>query len=187
LADEKNNKNEDSEFEIESVNDGGSEASPASIANADAILALQAELDRAKKDYLYLRADFDNYKKSVIKERSDLLKYGSERVFRELLDVLDTFERALQTELTAESIQNYKEGISLTATELLKTLSRFGVTELPCEGLPFDPNVHEALSSEETDATAPGNITRVFKKAYKLHDRVIRPAQVVVAKAPNKN
>ncbi len=154
---------------------------------ADVIIdvdALAAESEKYKNDYLYLRADFDNYKKSIIKERSDLIKYGSERVFTELLEVLDNFERALELKLTPDNIETYKAGIALTAAELRKVLQRFGVQEIESQGLAFDPSLHEALSSEETDNVAPGHITRVFKKAYKLHDRVIRPAQVVVAKEP---
>jgi molecular chaperone GrpE len=175
LGDENDENKPEETFEIIP---GGEESSDSKLA---------AELEKAKKDYLYLRADFDNYKKSVIKERSEMIKFGSERVFCELLGVLDTLDLALQTEVTAETLDKYKEGVSLTANQLLKTMERFGVTEVPCLGAPFDPNTHEALSSEETDATPAGHITRVFKKAYKLHDRVIRPAQVVVAKAPAKS
>lgn len=153
--------------------------------NLDAA-ALVAQNEKLQKDYLYLRADFDNYRKSVIKDRADLMKYGSERVFTELLDVLDNFERALETKLTADTLENYKAGIALTASELRKVLQKFGVQEIECDGAPFDPNIHEALSSEETAERPAGHITRVFKKAYKLHDRVIRPAQVVVAKEVSK-
>lgn len=148
---------------------------------------LAEELAKAKNDYLYLRADFDNYRKSVIKERSDLMKYGSERIVSAVLEVLDNFERALQTELTPETIPVYKEGIELTKNELKNALSKFGVSEVQAEGAPFDPALHEALGSEETDKVPPGHIVRIFKKAYKLHDRVIRPAQVVVAKEPQKS
>lgn len=146
--------------------------------------SLEEALTKAQNDYLYLRADFDNYRKGVIKERAELIRYGSERVFVELLNVLDTFERALTVEITPETVDNFKEGIVLTANELKRTLENFGLKELPSDGVPFDPNIHEALSSEPTDSVPPGHITQVFKKPYKLHDRVIRHGQVVVAKAP---
>jgi molecular chaperone GrpE len=155
-------------------------------ADAPADSALKAELDKCKSDYLYLRADFDNYRKSVIKERSDLIKYGSERLLTDLLDLLDNFDRALSFEVTPENLQSFKEGMDLTRKGFDKMLTKFGVSALESEGQPFDPSLHEALSSEETDKVAPGHIARVFKKAYKLHDRVIRPAQVVVAKEPPK-
>ena len=71
----------------------------------------------------------------------------------------------------------------MTAAELKTVLGRFGVTEVKSEGLPFDPAVHEALGTEESESIAEGHIARVYRSAYKLHDRLIRPAQVVVAKA----
>jgi molecular chaperone GrpE len=143
----------------------------------------KAEAEKFKNEYLYLRAEFENFKKQTIKERSDLRKYGSERLAADLLNVLDIFETALSTEVTAETVQNFRKGIEMTATELRSVLNRHGVSEIPSKGQVFDPALHEALSSEETNESAPGTITQVFKKAYKLHDRVIRPGQVVVAKA----
>ena len=72
----------------------------------------------------------------------------------------------------------------MTASELRAVLTRHGVSEVPAAGAPFDPAIHEALSSEETTSAAPGTVTQVFKKPYRLHDRMIRPGQVIVAKAP---
>lgn len=149
----------------------------------DAVAEAKAEAEKFKNEFLYLRAEFENFKKQVIKERSDLRKYGSERLIADLLNVLDIFETALATEVTPESIQTFHKGIEMTATELRNVLSRHGVAEVQSKGQPFDPALHEALSSEETDAVTPGTVTQVFKKPYKLHDRVVRPGQVVVAKA----
>jgi molecular chaperone GrpE len=110
------------------------------------------------------------------------VKYGAERLIVELLNFLDTFDLALQLPLTNENAGQFKQGIEMTAAELRNVLNRFGVQELDPNGKAFNPAEHEALSSEETDKVEPGHVSRVFKKAYKLHDRVIRPAQVVVAK-----
>ncbi len=146
---------------------------------------LKAALDEVakwKNDYLYLRADFDNYRKSVIKERADLIKYGCERLIIELLGFLDTVDRVLQMQMTPENVEQFRSGFEMTATELKNVLQQFGVKELEAAGQAFNPAEHEAVSSEETDLVPPGHIFRVFKKAYKLHDRLIRPAQVVVAK-----
>lgn len=148
---------------------------------------LKAEIEKSKNDYLYLRAEFDNYKRNVIKERSDQSKYGSERLIVEILGVVDNFERALSTQLTGDQFQNYQKGVEMTAQELKSVLQKFGVQELPTQGQPFDPSIHDALSAEETTEVAEGHVFRVFKKAYKLHDRVVRPAQVVVAKKPTQN
>ncbi len=173
--------------ENDSSNIGGLTGDDSSAANLGQAKELMEQNEKLKNEYLYLRADFDNYKKSVIKERSDIIKYGSERVFNELLEVLDNFERALQTQVNPENINTFKTGVELIAAEMKKMLQRFGVQEIECQGVAFDPSVHEALSSEETTEIQPGHVARVFRKAYKLHDRVIRPAQVVVAKEPKSN
>lgn len=144
---------------------------------------LAAQLAKAKSDYLYLYAEFENYKKNAIKERSDLRKYGSERLVVDLLNVLDIFETALALEPTPENMTAFRKGIEMTATELKATLQRNGIEEMPALGSAFNPTYHEALSSEETADLAPGHVSRVFKKPYKLHERIVRPGQVVVAKA----
>ena len=144
----------------------------------------QEEAAKWKNDFLYLKAEFENYKRNAIKERSDLLKFGAERVTRDILDVVDNFERALQTKITAETLQNFKVGIEMTAKELKDVLTKHGVTEIPSEGQAFNPAHHEAISSEPTTNVPAGHIARVFKKPYKLHDKVIRMGQVVVATQP---
>ena len=143
---------------------------------------LGEEYNKLKSEYLYLRAEFDNFRKNTIKERSDMVKYGAERFIRQLLNVIDNFDRALEMEITAENYKDFHEGIVMTANEFKTQLDNMGVTVDDPMGQPFDPNFHEALSSEETDKVPPGHITQVFQKAYKLHDRIVRPAQVVVSK-----
>lgn len=160
---------------------GGENSSP----EMDPLKQAQDEATKWKTDFLYLKAEFDNYKKHAIKERSDLLKYGSERVVRDLLDVIDNFERALGVKVTSENLATYTQGVEMTAKALKEALSKHGVVEVASDLAPFDPNIHEALSSEESSQVQPGHILRTFKKAYKLHDKVLRPAQVVVAKAPS--
>ncbi len=147
---------------------------------------LKSEVDKFKSEYLYLRADFDNYKKNAIRERSDTLKYGCERVFTELLEICDNFERALNFEIKPENIQSLHQGFKLINDELKTLLNRFGVTELPSQGVKFDPHIHNALGTEPTDKVEPGEIIQVLKKPYKLHDRVIRPGQVIIATEPKK-
>ncbi|MCB0362143.1 MAG: nucleotide exchange factor GrpE [Bdellovibrionales bacterium] len=145
------------------------------------------EIEKWKRDYLYLKADFENYKKQMIKERSDLVKYGSERLILSLLDVLDVFDKALDTKVDADTLDAFVKGVKLTSDELKGALQRFGLKGLDPLGEPFDPSQHEALSSEETTQVPPGHVSQVFRRAYKLHDRVIRPAQVVVAKEPKES
>jgi molecular chaperone GrpE len=169
------------------VESQGNEQVPVAPAPAstqqEAIDGLQQQLEKAKSDYLYLRAEFETYKRNAIKERADISKYGSERLVNEVLSVVDNFDRALSTKLTADNLEVYAQGVQMTANELKSVLGRFGVSEVKCEGLPFDPMLHEALGAEESETMAEGHILRVFRTAYKLHDRLIRPAQVIVAKA----
>ncbi len=141
------------------------------------------DLDKARNDVLYMKAEFDTYKRNAIKERSDLRKFGGESLIRDLLQVVDNFERALQVKVTPENIKTYSQGVEMTATELTNTLQKHGVTEIPSQNVPFDPAVHEALGAEVSKEVPPGHILRVHQKAFRLHDKVIRPAQVIVAKA----
>ncbi|MDZ4677237.1 MAG: nucleotide exchange factor GrpE [Oligoflexia bacterium] len=138
------------------------------------------ELEELKKQNLYLRADFDNYRKQMIKERSDLIKFGSEPVIREFLNVLDNLELAANTELTTESLEKYKSGIQMIIAQFSKSLERFGVEAVDAKGQIFDPTMHEALTSSNNPDLPPNVVTQVFKKAYKLNGKIIRPAQVVV-------
>ena len=176
------------------VDDKKNQGTAEGAAGADSASTKKSELDVAldeaakwKNDFLYLKAEFENYKRHAIKERSDLLKFGAERVVRDILDVVDNFERALQTKLTAETLQNYQVGIELTAKELKDVLSKHGIVEIPSEGQAFNPAHHEAISSEPTTQIPAGHIARVFRKPYKLHDKVIRMGQVVVAAAPTNS
>lgn len=169
---------------VSDINSGDfdSAAEQAPIA-ADHVAEAKSEAEKFKNEYLYLRAEFENFKRQAVKERSDLRKYGAERLVSDLLNVLDIFETALATELSAENVANFRKGIELTSSELRSVLQRHGVAEIPSKGAAFDPAHHEALSSQETDEVEPGTITQVFKKPYKLHDRVVRPGQVVVARS----
>jgi molecular chaperone GrpE len=135
-----------------------------------------------RNDYLYLRAEFDNYKKNMIKERSDLLKYAGERLAYDLLGILDVFEKALKIEVNANNFQSFKEGIEITAIELKKMLEKNGIHEIPSLGNQFDPNLHEALTQVPTKDQKGNVVLDVFKKGYKYHDKVLRHSQVVVSK-----
>lgn len=142
---------------------------------------LKMQLQKASSDYLYLRAEFDNFRKQSIKERSELLRFGGERLAKDLLDTLDIFETALATDVNADNLTVFVAGIKMTAQQLSATLEKHGIKDVPCEGKPFDPMINEALGSEPTDAVTPGCVTKVFKKPYKYHDKVLRVGQVIIA------
>ena len=149
------------------------------------ISSLEAQLAEVKKDYLYLKADFENYKKNVLKEKSNLIQYGGQRLISSLADeVLDDFERAFRSSSGKQSLENFKEGMGLIHSKFSKVLKNFGVTVIDPTGQPFDPRYHEALSRQKSNEVPEGHVIVVIKKAYKLHDRLIRPAQVVVSEGP---
>lgn len=170
----------------ESNSNGSNEDSAAADTHSpEGKLAAAQELaDKFKNEYLYLRAEFENYKRNVIKERSDLLKFGSERLAKDVIGVLDNFERALTSPVGPDTWQNFVQGVELTAKQLKEVLHKNGIQEVPSLNVPFDPMSHEALGSEPTTETPEGHITKTFAKAYKLHDKIIRPAQVIVARKP---
>jgi molecular chaperone GrpE len=141
----------------------------------------QEEANKWKNDYLYLRAEFDNFRKHTIKERNDLIKYGAERFIRDFLEVVDNFERALSSAPTSENIASYAAGIEMIAKEIKTLLAKHGVTSEDCKGHPFDPSKHEALGTEPTNECKSGHIFRVIRAPYKFHDKLLRPAQVIVA------
>lgn len=174
---EQNNNSSEETVVTEPNSSNGTQDSSSEVAT------LKTEVEKFKNEYMYLRADFENYKKNSIKERSDYLRFGNERLVVELLGVVDNFERALETQVNAENFKDFVKGVELTAAELRSVLKKFGVADVAAHAVPFDPMVHEAIGSEETSTMPPGHIFRVFKKPYKLHDKLIRPGQVVVAKA----
>ena len=146
---------------------------------------LQEELNKWKNDYLYLRAEFDNYRKHVIKERADLQKYGAERFVRDLLEVVDNFDRAVAVTPKANDLPSYVTGVQMIAKELKNLLQKHAIVAEECLHKPFDPTKHEAIGSEVTNEVLPGHITKVVRSAYWYHDKLLRPAQVMVAIAPN--
>ncbi len=173
----------DHDDEIDSSAPNGGDENPSSAPQEEAASAL-ADLARMKNEYLYLRAEFDNFRKNSIKERSQLIRYGGEPILRDLLDVVDNFDRALSVEVSPETFDSFKQGVVMTANELKNTLQKFGIKEQDPTGQPFDPAIHEALSSEPTDKMASGHVFKVFRKSYLLHDKMIRPAQVIVSREP---
>ena len=127
--------------------------------------------------YLRLMADFQNYKKRVEKEKRDLYSYANEKIMNDLLTVMDNFERALEH----DADENFKEGIEMIFKQLSDVLEKDGLAEIPALGEDFDPNVHSAVMTEETEDYESGKVSGVMQKGYTLNGKVIRPAMVKVA------
>jgi molecular chaperone GrpE len=130
---------------------------------------------------LRLAADFENYKKRAARERQEYVSLANERLIAELLPVLDDLERALAAAEQHEEAQ-LEDGVRLVHRSLASLLERHGVSAIETEGR-FDPHVHEALLSQPSEADE-GTVLDVVQKGYKLGDRVVRPARVVVAAQP---
>ncbi len=144
------------------------------------LAALAAERDEYLNDLKRVAAEFENYRKRVSRDRESLVARAHERLVKELLPVLDDLERALAAAEEHEEAQ-LEEGVQLVHRELKAALDREGLAEIETEGV-FDPHVHEALLSQASEAEE-GSVLEVLQKGYKLGDRVLRPARVVVAAA----
>jgi molecular chaperone GrpE len=149
---------------------------------ADAQAELQQKYDALRGDYLRLMADFDNYRKNTLKEKQNLLKYGSEETLKKLLPVIDDFERAMASLETATDVASVKEGVGLIYTKFTAYLDQNGVKAIPAApGDAFDDSKHDAMTM--FPAPTPelkGKIVDCVTKGYTLDDKVIRYAKVVV-------
>ena len=145
---------------------------------AEAVGELEAERDELLNDLKRVAADFENYRKRVARDQESLVARAHERLVKELLPVLDDLERALDAARDSGT-RSVEEGVRLVHEELKSALKREGLAEIETNGR-FDPHVHEALLSQPSDAEE-GSVLEVVQKGYRLGDRVVRPARVVVA------
>lgn len=143
---------------------------------------VELKLTQLEKEHLYLRAELENVKRQNFKERSQLLKYGGERLGRELLESIDVFKSALKSPVTPENFQYFVKGIEMTAQSLTSALEKHGIKEIECLGQAFDPNTQESLGSEHSDSVPEGHVTQVFKSPYMYYDKLLRPGQVIVSR-----
>jgi molecular chaperone GrpE len=163
-----------------------SDAKPQTDATAE-LDALRAKLVVVEEDlhnHKLQLAEHVNARKRLLRDVETDKKYAIEPVARELLGVLDNLDRALQAAKTAGDLGPLAVGVAATADQMLVTLARHGVTRIPCEpGTVFDPNLHEAVMQQPSADFEPGQVVQVLQQGFMLHDRVLRPATVVVAAA----
>ena len=129
-----------------------------------------------------LTADFDNFRKRAQREKDEARQFANQGLLEKLLPVLDNFEMALTAVKDADP--SVRDGVQMILDQLLGVLKESGVEPVDAMGQPFDPNLHEALSQEETTEVEEGTVVQQVQRGYKLNDRLVRPARVVVAKAP---
>jgi molecular chaperone GrpE len=158
----------------------------AAASELEADLTRLSELESERDEYLdtlrRVQAEFENYRKRVIKEQTALVDRATEGLVEQLLPVLDSFELALKNADTpgTDDIENVRKGVELVYAELLGVLEKAGVSRIEAEGKPFDPNVHEAVMQEEGDGEPV--VSDVLRTGYTLKGRVLRPAMVKVTR-----
>jgi molecular chaperone GrpE len=186
----------------ENVTPAAEPAAPTATASPEATAALEpatlspeqltelqtraAKADENWDRLLRTTADFDNFKKRAAREKQDALKYATESLLQKIIPILDNFEMALAAaqNSSADSLKSLQDGVGMIHSQLRNTLTEAGLEEVDATGKPFDPNLHEAVSQQESTEVAEGQVLQQLRKGYKLRERLLRPATVIVAKAP---
>jgi len=132
--------------------------------------------------FVRLHAEFENFKKRMMKDKEEAIRFANQALIQEILPFVDNLERSLEHADEAKNIDALKEGIEMTIQQFLKVLEKSGLEPIQAEGEPFDPNVHEAIMQVERDDMDSNMVVEELQKGYKLHGRVIRPATVTVSK-----
>jgi molecular chaperone GrpE len=157
---------------------------PAREADHDALRQEKAQLEDR---FVRLQADFDNFRKRTLREREEAYLYGHQNLVKDLLPTVDNLERAIEHARASQGadLEGLLQGVELVLRELHGALGRHGLSEIEAEGRPFDPALHEAMV-QQPDASAPPNtVIRVFQKGYRLRDRMLRAARVLVSAPGN--
>jgi len=149
---------------------------------------LQAQLEEKTKEaagyydqWLRLRAEFENFKKRMEKEKADFLKFGSESLLRAIVPIIDNLDRAIEHGKDISECSPLLEGVKMTQKQFIDTLEKFGLKTFSAQGEIFNPEQHEALYHEESDQE-PNRVIGEIEKGYLFHDRLLRPAKVIVSK-----
>ena len=143
--------------------------------------AARAEIEKEKKEYLFLMAEFDNYRKRVTREKADLLKNAGERVLLGLLPILDDFERGLAAAASDTSAEAVRQGMELIYNKLVKYLESQGVKAMESTGVEFNADFHEAIATIPAPSEdLKGKVIDTTQKGYMINDKVLRHAQVAV-------
>ncbi len=172
---------EDRNFDTTAADEQTDEESFAQL--KEDLSAAKSEAAESYERMLRIMAEFENYKKRAQRQMEDHRKYANESLIKELLSVVDNLERAIHAS-NGEKVEDTSvvEGVEMTLGEIMKLLKKYHVTPVDAHGKPFDPAYHEAVMQEASDAYPENTVTAELQKGYLLHDRLIRPAMVVVSK-----
>jgi molecular chaperone GrpE len=146
------------------------------------IKQVQADLDRFRDLALRSQADFENFRKRATREKEDAVKYANASFLEKLIPILDNFELGLNAARSSAENSPILSGMDMVAKQLTDFLLGSGVEPINAEGQPFDPNLHEAVAQEASDEVAEGIVIRQLRRGYKLRERLLRPATVMVSK-----
>lgn len=144
-----------------------------------------AELEKLRDLAMRTAADFDNYRKRAVREKEDAIRYANSSLLEDLLPVIDNFELGLEAAKSAPGAEVILQGLGMVARQFRDFLSSAGLEEVKTEGATFDPNVMEGVGHEPDQKVPEGHVIRQTRRGYKLRDRLLRPASVIVSKGPD--
>jgi len=160
---------------------------PLTTAQIEDLKARAAKADDNWDRLLRTTADMENFKKRAARDREEAVRYANETLIKKIVPVLDNFDMAMAAAAqnqSADAVQSLQAGVTMIHQQLRKVLQESGLEEVDATGKPFDPNLHEAVSQQETADVPEGQVLQQLRMGYKLRDRLVRPATVVVAKKP---
>jgi len=158
---------------------------PMTPAQIEQLKQQAAKADEFRERFLREAADFENYKKRAARERQEAVTFANEVLLRKLMPVLDSFEMALAAIVAdGAAAPSLQAGVLMVYNQLKSTLAEAGLEEIDARGKVFDPNLHEAVSQQESAEVPEGNVVQQIRKGYRFRNRLVRPAGVVVAKKP---
>jgi molecular chaperone GrpE len=170
----------DSKTETPADNKSAADNAPESTEDG-AFSQLQSDLERFRDLALRSQADFDNYRKRSAREKEEAVRYANSALLEKLIPIIDNFELGLAAAGSVEG-SPILAGMSMVARQLTDFLNDAGVTSIDATGKDFDPNIHEAIAHEASDTVPEGKVIRQVRKGFKLKDRLLRPANVIVSK-----
>lgn len=167
--------------ENEATDEANEQEQPAEVTPEERIASLEAQLEKEKKEYVFLMAEFDNFRKRTLKDKAEIIKNGAESAMRNILPIIDDFDRALQATATSEDVAAVREGVELIYNKFIKYLESNGVKEMTTTGETFDADIHEAVTTFPAPSEEmKGKIIDTVQKGYSINDKVLRHAKVVV-------
>ena len=162
----------------------GESAESAPVSDSQELERLQADLNEAQAQMLRAQAELENFRKRVRREMEEERRFAAAPLLRDLLPALDNLERAVEAAGKSEGAAGFVDGVKMVVQQIVQALEQHGCRRIPAQGEPFDPHFHEAIGQQPSPEHAPGIILFETRTGYQLHDRVLRPAQVMISAGP---